>query len=331
MIADCCPHSHAALPCRLASRATYRNVRLIYNPNAGKLVKNPALPDRVETALREAGVGVVRAPTSAPGHATELAAAAIAQGSDLVIAMGGDGTVNEVLNGMIGSRVPLAVIPGGTANVYCCETGIPRQPEKAAAALPGWVPVRVALGRFTLSAAPDVPPRYFLLMAGAGLDASIVQKVEPGVKRRWGKLAYWFAGLRTFGSGLTIFKVRAEGREFVTGFALSSRVKNYGGDLEIATRASLHDDQFELVTFRGRSTFPYGIYLGGAVVSYTTSLPGVTSMRTRKVELEPIDDDPVFLQIDGELGGRLPATIELVPDALTVLMPAAAAAGARQR
>lgn len=324
MIADCCPQPHAALPCKLAPRSTYRNVRLIYNPNAGKLVKNPALPDRVEAALRAAGVGIGRAPTSEPGHATELAIKAVKEGADLIIAMGGDGTVNEVLNGMVGSPVPLAVIPGGTANVYCCETGIPLNPEKAAALLPEWVAVRVALGRFTL-ADNSAPPRHFLLMAGAGLDASIVQKVEPRVKRRWGKLAYWFAGLRTFGSGLSIFKVRAGGHEFVTGFALSSRVKNYGGDLEIATKASLLDDHFELVTFAGRSTFPYGIYLSGAVVSYTTSLPGVTSIRTQKVELIPIDGDPVYLQIDGELGGRLPATIELAPDALTLLMPPAAA------
>lgn len=325
MIADCCPYPQAALLWRLAIRATYRNVRLIYNPNAGKLVKNPALPDRVETVLRSAGVTVERAPTALPGHATELAAAALGQGVDLVIAMGGDGTINEVLNGMVGSRVPLAVIPGGTANVYCCETGIPRDPEKAAALLPSWEPVRVALGRFTLSGGEK--PRHFLLMAGAGLDASIVQKVEPGAKRRWGKLAYWFAGLKTFGSRLSIFNVRAEGREWVTGFALASRVKNYGGDLEIATTASLHDDTFELVTFAGRSTVPYGIYLGGAVVSFATSLPGVTSIRTRQVELAPIDGDPVYLQIDGELAGRLPARIDLVGDALTILMPARKANG----
>ena len=268
--------------------------------------------------LERGGLAVRMSPTSAAGHATELAARALDSGADLMIAMGGDGTVNEVLNGMTGSRVPLAVIPAGTANVFCCETGIPRNATKAARQLPEWVEARVALGRVH---AEGEAPRYFLLMAGAGLDAGIVQRVEPGIKRRLGKLAYWIAGLRTFGSGLVILKARAEGREFITGFALTSRVRNYGGDLTIATQASLFADHFELVTFSGRSTIPYGIYLTGAVVACATKLPGVQSMLTRRVELSPIDSGPVYLQVDGEAAGRLPATIELVPSALTVLAP----------
>ncbi len=309
------------------SGSIYRNAYLIYNPNAGKLVKDGALAERVRAVLQSGGLAVQMAPTTAAGHATELATEAVKAGADLIISMGGDGTVNEILNGMVSSSVPLAVIPGGTANVFCwanvfcCETGIPRNAAKAAQQLPNWVEARVALGRIHASKAAE---RYFLLMAGAGLDAGVVQRVEPGIKRRLGKLAYWIAGLRTFGSGISILKVRAEGREFVTGFALTSRVANYGGDLTIATRASLFADHFELVTFSGRSTIPYGLYLAGAVVAYTTKLPGVQSTLTQRVELMPIDDDPVYLQIDGEAVGQLPATIDLVPAALTILVPPAA-------
>ncbi len=312
------------MPGRGSSRypgGIYRNAYLIYNPNAGKLVKDGTLAERVRAVLRSGGLTVHMAPTTAAGHATELATGAVKAGADLIIAMGGDGTVNEILNGMVHSSVRLAVIPGGTANVFCCETGIPRNAAKAAQQLPHWVEARIALGRIHASKAAE---RYFLLMAGAGLDAGVVQRVEPGIKRRLGKLAYWIAGLRTFGSGMSILKVRAEGREFVTGFALTSRVANYGGDLTIATRASLFADHFELVTFSGRSTIPYGLYLAGAVVAYTTKLPGVQSTLTQRVELMPTDGDPVYLQIDGEAVGQLPAIIDLVPAALTILVPPAA-------
>ena len=272
----------------------------------------------MRAVLSQGSLEVRFAPTSRPSHATELAAKAVADGADLVIAMGGDGTVNEVLNGMTPSKVPLAVIPGGTANVFCCETGIPRNSEKAARQLPDWVEARVALGRIE---SHGLPARCFLSMAGAGLDAAIVQRVEPGVKRRLGKLAYWSAGLRTFGEKLALVNVRAEGRDFVTGFALTSRVRNYGGDLTIATKASLFADTFELVTFSGRSTVPYTVYLGGAVVGLTTKLPGVQSTLTQRVTLAAANGGTVYVQVDGEAAGQLPATIELIPSALTVLVP----------
>jgi diacylglycerol kinase family enzyme len=242
------------------------------------LVKDAGLVERVRAILDRGGLPVRLAPTSEPWHANDLAAAAVASGTGLVIAMGGDGTINEVLNGMVNSSVPLAVIPGGTANVFCCETGIPRNAEKAAGQLPEWIEARVALGRLQAAGAP---PRHFLLMAGAGLDARIVKRVETGIKRRVGKLAYWAAGLGAFGERLALLKARAEGRELLTGFALTSRVRNYGGDLSIATKASLFADRFELVTFEGRSTIPYGLYLAGAVMAQATNLPGVHSFANR--------------------------------------------------
>ena len=273
---------------------------------------------RVRDVLRRSGLEVHLAPTSAPGHATALAAGAVNAKAGLIIAMGGDGTVNEVLNGMAHSSVPLAVIPGGTANVFCCETGIPRNPEKAAALLPEWVEARVALGRVQCA---GEAPRYFLSMAGAGLDGGIVQRVQPALKRRLGKVAYWIAGFRAFGESLSILHAQAEGRQLATGFALTSRVRNYGGDLTIASKASLFTDQFELVTFSGRSTIPYLIYLSGAVFGLATSLPGVHSVLTRRVDLASSNGRPVYIQVDGEAAGQLPVSIEIVSSALTVLVP----------
>lgn len=271
--------------------------------------------------LKERGLDVRPAPTSEPWHANDLAAEAVKGGASLVIAMGGDGTINEVMNGMAHSRVPLAVIPGGTANVFCCETGIPRNGEKAARQLSQWVETRVALGRLNAAGARQ---RHFLLMAGAGLDARIVRRVQSGIKRRAGKLAYWAEGFRAFGERLSMMKARAEGRELVTGFALTSRVRNYGGDLSIATKASLFADRFELVTFAGQSTLPYGVYLAGAVVAQATNMPGVHSVLTDRVELSAVNGDPIYVQVDGEAAGQLPASIDLTPSAITLLVPRSA-------
>jgi diacylglycerol kinase (ATP) len=261
---------------------------------------------------------LVLCPTARPEHATELVRAAIADGADLILAAGGDGTVNEVLNGMAGSAVPLAVLPSGTANVLACEVGLPHNPLRAAGLLPQLEARRIALGRLTPSTGA---PRYFALMAGAGLDAAVLTRVNQKVKNATGKLAYYVAGFSLLGSPLHPLIVTVGDRRIETLFALTSRVRNYGGDLTIASAASLLGDDFEVVTFAGRTTWPYPFYLTGALAGKATSLPGVTSLRARRLTLASANGSAVFTQVDGELAGSLPATLEIVPDALTLLLP----------
>jgi len=256
-------------------------------------------------------------PTGGPGDATCLAAEAVLRRDSLVIAAGGDGTINEVMNGLVNSPVALGVVPFGTANVLACELRLGNDPVAVAERLPELRSRRIAVGRLTTAGAS----RHFLLMAGAGLDAAIVSRVKPKAKDRFGKLAYWWAGLSTFGEKLPPMEACADGRKFTTGFALAARVRNYGGDLEIASRASLESDQFELVTFEGGSTWPYPLYLSGALVGKAASLPGVHSMLTRRVELAPCNGHSIETHVDGEPAGPLPATLEVVPSSLTLLMP----------
>ncbi len=256
---------------------------------------------------------VAPAPTSRPGEATGIARAAAASGADLVIAAGGDGTVNEVLNGIVGSGVPLAALPAGTANVLGRELGLPRGLESVASGLSGWTPRRIAAGVLQAGGVS----RHFLLMAGAGLDARIASSVNLNLKRRAGKLAYWLAGFAQIGNRVPQFLVRADGREMRAGFALASRVRNYGGDLEIARGASLLSDCFELVVFEGDRAARYLRYLAAVAAGGLEDVRGATVLRTRRVE---IDGTPP-LQVDGEVVGGAPATVEIVPDAVTLLMP----------
>lgn len=285
---------------------------------AGKIRRHPALIQRSVEWL--AAFGEVRAvPTTGPATAGALAAAAVRDGSARIIALGGDGTVNEVANGLVGSLVPLGVIPGGTANVLCVETGLGTNPEKAARRLVSECePVRIAVGQMVR---PGSGPRYFLAMAGIGLDAIVVAKVNPLWKKRIGKGAYWIAGFAMFGRPLPQFDVLVGGASSRRSFLLISRVRNYGGDLEIARSVSLLEPCFETVAFTGGHSFRYLPYLGGVIAGIAAKIPGVTVAPAMQLQCHPAGQVSIPVQLDGELAGELPADFRVVPDALTLLVP----------
>jgi diacylglycerol kinase (ATP) len=240
----------------------------------------------------------------------------VAAGADLVLVLGGDGTINEIANGMIPARVPLGVLPGGTANVLANELGLGNSLERAIERLGQCVERRIAAGTLCRISGEA---RSFLLMCGAGLDATIVTKVNPELKARTGKLSYWVAGFGEFFHTVGQFQVRVNGTQQQCGFVLASRVRNYGGDMEIASAASLLSDDFEVVLFEGSNPLRYAAYMTAVTLRQVKSMPGVRTLRAHRVEFT----GDAHLQIDGEYGGRLPATLEMRPDALTLLVPAA--------
>jgi len=238
---------------------------------------------------------------------------------DLVLATGGDGTINEVAEGMIHTDVPLGILPGGTANVLATEMKLGSRMHRAAAHLAQCHPHRISVGHVTCRGGQV--SRHFLLMAGIGLDAHIVYRVSGPLKARTGKFAYWVAGWGLLGRALPQFHVRVAGRDRRCSFALVSKVKNYGGDLEIARDVSLFDDHFEVVLFEGASTLPYVKYLWGVVTNSLRSMRGVTTLQADSLEVSAPEDERIHVQIDGEFAGPLPARIRIVPNALTVLVP----------
>ncbi len=181
-------------------------------------------------------------------------------------------------------------------------------------------PRRISLGQLTQTGEHN--GRHFILMAGAGLDAMIVYQINAGLKAAWGKVAYWVAGFRQVGHRLAEMDARVNGRDVRCSFALVSRVRNYGGDLNIARNASLLNDYFELVLFEGPSSMVYLKYFTGVLINRLEGMNGVNLVRTQRVELLRASDPRVYLQIDGEYAGVLPATLSIVPKSLTLLMPA---------
>jgi diacylglycerol kinase (ATP) len=253
-------------------------------------------------------------PTRGPGDATSLAREAIAGGADLILVLGGDGTINEAANGMIGSKVPLGILPGGTANVLAMELGLGSRLERAAQRLSQCVERRIAIGKLTRETGES---RYFFMMAGVGLDATIVVAVNPWLKSKTGKLAYWVAGTLQFLRTVSQFHARVHGETGQHGFVLASRVRNYGGDLEIASGSSLLSSDFEVVLFRGSNPIRYAAYMASVGIRMVQKMPGVRTVQAREIEV--LGDAPI--QIDGEYVGQTPARFEIVPDALTLLMP----------
>ena len=274
--------------------------------------------DRAERALREHALIVTRHATRGPRTAGAIARECIAAGSDLIVAAGGDGTINEVADGLIGSTVPMGLLPAGTANVLARELRLGRSMEQAARDLADCEPRLVSMGKLQFQ---DGTSQHFLLMAGAGLDAHIILNLDPAVKSRFGKAAYWLGGFQQLGRKLQEFAVETDGMRRTCSFALISKVRNYGGDFEIAREVRLMDDQFEVVLFEGANSFRYVVYLAGVATNRLRLLPGVTICRAKEVKLMPLHSASVHLQVDGEYAGKLPATISAEPGCLMLLMP----------
>jgi diacylglycerol kinase (ATP) len=156
---------------------------------------------------------------------------------------------------------------------------------------------------------------------GVGLDADIVYHVSLPLKARTGKLSYWVAGWGMLGRRLAQFEVEVRGKRSTSSFALVSKVRNYGGDLEIAREVSLFDDSFEVILFEGTSALPYLKYLAGVMLNRLREMNGVTISRAECVTFSAPRDERIYVQVDGEFLGPLPAHVRVVPDALTMLVP----------
>lgn len=293
-------------------------IGIIYNPYAGGL-KGPkrARLDAAVEVFRKAGRHVELFPTPGPNKAGELAREA-AENCDLVLAAGGDGTINEAINGLVGSQVAFGALPAGTANVLANEVGLSNRPDRAASQLLHAAPTRIALGAYDR---PGHARRHFALMAGVGLDARIVYELDLDLKARLGKLAYWHGGIRQLGRPVPQFSIRVNGDTYSASFALVTRVRNYGGDFEIAKKVRLTDSDFEVVIFQNREWHDYLRFFGAVVTNKLYSTPGVTIRRASEVWVTSPEDSRIYVQVDGEPIGNIPASIFTVPDALTLLIP----------
>lgn len=260
--------------------------------------------------------------TASRGHATRLAEQAIADGCDLVTVCGGDGTINEAIRGMAGSDVPLLTLPAGTANVLAQEVSFPVDPREVAATLPTLVPTKVPLGRVRQQGEDERGSRVFLLMCGVGVDANIVYNLDTKLKEYLGQGAYWLGTLEQLQKRrFQHFEVRIDGETYDNTFALISKSRRYAGKLVIAPEAHLLAEHFQVVLFHGETPLRYVGYLAQAATQTLDQFEDVTFHHADRVELLAPAGGDVHIEVDGEYAGRLPAVVETVPDALTLMLP----------
>ena len=295
-----------------------RQAILISNPKTGRYGSRRLRPIHdVAAQLRSLGVEVDLKLTGAPGEATEIAARAAPNGSVDVIVAGGDGTINEAIQGLAGSNARLGIIPRGTANVLARELNLPLDDEQATAVVARGKSRRIHLG-LAIEESTGVS-RLFVLMAGIGLDASVVQRVQPRLKRRIGKGAFWISGLSHLADWKPRpFTLEIEGREYTATFAAIGKAPRYGGDLLITPGARLEEPEFEICMINELSRLRYLRLLSYAV---RTGMPrdktGVCFVKAARVRAT--GDAPV--QVDGELIGQLPMRFEIAAHSLEVIVP----------
>jgi diacylglycerol kinase (ATP) len=287
-----------------------RRMVVIFNPTSGGGQFRRDLPLILES-LRGLGWDVAARPTQAEGHATLLAREALEQGVDRVVVVGGDGTVNEALNGLAGSALPLAIVPTGTVNVLALELGLPLDPPDAVRLAAEARPTRIDLG--------IAGERYFALMAGVGFDAD----VRPAMKRALKEMAFVFQGLTTY---LTtehpLVRIESEDRCTEGYFVVLGNARNYGGSFGITPLADMRDGLLDVVVLKDMGFFSVAHYWLAALLSAHLQHPKVEYFRTASATLTVVEEGArVLVQTDGEIAGQLPLECRVVPGALNIVAP----------
>ena len=286
----------------------------IFNPHSGGGAYRRDVP-LIFDALRGLGYVVEELETAEPGDAKRLAREAVDAGFDLVCAVGGDGTVNETINGLAGSDVPLAIIPTGTVNVLAMELGIPLEPPDAVKLLSAGTVSWIDLGL-----AGD---RYFGLMAGVGMDAAVVASLNPMMKKAFKEAAFAVQGLATY---LThedpLIRVTCEERTVEGYFAVFGNSSNYGGAFGITPLADMRDGLLDVCVLKDKSFVSTIWYWTAALINAHIKHPKVEYFRTESAMVETVEGDKeVLVQTDGEVAGKLPMECKVVPRALRVVVP----------
>ncbi len=292
-----------------------RCVQVIFNPTAGgaRRQRYRAVLDR----LRRAGVAVVERPTGRRGDAEDFAATLAPGACDRLVVAGGDGTINEVLNGLGrnplgGGTTPLALLPLGTANVLARELGLAVRPARVAHTILAGPARPVALG--------EANGRRFALMAGVGFDAHVVAQVGKGLKRRLGKGAYVYETLRQVGRfGFPAYRVEIDGVAQEVASAVAANARHYGGGFVIAPRARLEQGSLQVCLFDTPGRLAALKYAAALVLGLLPRLSDFRVVEGRQVRIQGPPEDP--LQGDGDIIAALPAEVRVLPDALNLVFP----------
>lgn len=317
-----------------------RKAALLYNPDSGgRRLQRQAELEPVLRLLRGANVKAELVLTHSATHAEEQARQAIGDGCDTIFACGGDGTIHNMVQVLANTPTALAILPMGTANALAHDIRLPRNLIKAAQAALDARPKRIALGRIAFIGLDGKPgKRFFIVAAGAGVDAHLFYKLHAGTKRRMGMAAYYAKAWRLWATypmtrfDVEFFESPGEIRRASVTELMAVRIQNFGGVLqELAPGASLDRNDLRLVFCATASRWAYLLYVTRGLLRRGWKVKGIELAHSERVSCaypgasfstsHPLSSQStVYVEADGELVGTLPAEIDVVADALTLLV-----------
>jgi len=291
------------------------SIVLINNPVAFKASSRKVA--QASYYLQSKGYEVEVLFTDKKGDAEALSKKAIEKSPSLIIAAGGDGTFNEVINGIAGSETPMAILPLGTTNVLAKELGIPETVKSSMDIAIQGVSRVVSLGKITLQ--QDTPKvRYFCMMAGIGFDGMTVFEINKTVKKISGKGAHFYSGLKVlshFHPNELTFTI---GGKSYTGYsAVVGKGAKYGGHIKVTPDAKLTDPNLYICIFKGKKRLDICRYIFGVLTKSHLSFKDVEYLMSERIQI----DGSAHIQIDGDYFGMTPAIIEIAPETVKLIYP----------
>lgn len=287
-----------------------RRLLVIYNPAAGGRRREHL--DRVLAALGARGVSVEQVETSHSGHGEAIARAVRPGQFDAIVGAGGDGTINEIVNGMARETIPLAIVPVGTGNVLANEIGLPDQVDALAAVIAAGRRRRIHLG--------EVGGRLFTMMAGIGFDAHVVAGIDLALKRRVGKLAYAVETARRMAMwGLLPYRVEIDGKAHGCASLIAAKGHFYGGRFVAAPEANLDRPSLDIVLFERSGRLAALRYALALAFGRLARQPDIRILRGREIAIAGHEGEPI--QADGDVIAHLPATIRLASATVELIVP----------
>ena len=322
-----------------------RKATILFNPNSGRPGRDKELNHAIGI-IQSAGVRTDLTVCRSSQEATDNTRCAVAAGSDTVFACGGDGTIHDVIQGLAGTPVALAVLPFGTANALAHDLGIPLKPAAAARKAVAGKVRRIPLGKVEYENFSGQPSaRYFTVAAGIGVDAHLFYKLTAELKNKSGMAAYYMKAWQLWAT----HRMRPFEVEYANGSGvperavltelLAVRIRFFGNILrELVPGASLDCNHLRTVMCRTASRNAYIQYVAGTLLGRQWSIDGIDLVSCSEVVCrlpEKSDshnnghshnhnhnEDRVYVEADGELLGRLPARMTMQPDALSLVAPA---------
>ena len=307
---------------------------LIYNPASGrKRTRRAEQIVRAAEVLRAAGVEVMTRPTTSAGSAIEQAKEAVTAGADTVIACGGDGTVNEVLNGLMlaGGQATLGVIPLGSGNLLATDLRLPRDTEAAARALLGYQPRQVRSGTIGYQTKHGSEKRYVIVAAGVGADAALMYSTAVGLKERWGMYAYFLQMARMiFHHDFPMFQVEwqaenGDRRKETVALVMAVRANRFPGLLRrVRLGGALTRNDYRLMIFKTDKVRHYLNFFFSVVSGWNWNVRQVELAYSPSVRCTPLASaggHTIHCEADGELLGALPVEVAIEERTFRLLMP----------